>query len=280
MPIVRSRHTFEDQFTQIPNAWLRDKRLSLKSKGLLAQLMTHSPGWSVSIRSLAEANGCGRDLIASAISELEDAGYLSRTQERSDDGRFSETVWTTSEPVADSPLPENPVTDNKATKNTITKEEQIKEVIPHPAGEDEFESFWEIYPKKVDKFNAKKAFVKAVKDNGLEDILNGARRLANDPNLPPRQFIPYPASWLRAGGWSNEPYAPRERSKEELADLEMEKARVARERELQRSRELAEEMRLARENATSAPECEHGLSLWRCIPCSKRLAEEEAQRNL
>ena len=279
MPIVRSRHTFEDQFTQIPNAWLRDKRLSLKSKGLLAQLMTHSPGWSVSIRSLAEANGCGRDLIATAISELEEAGYLSRTQERSNDGRFSETVWTTSEPMADLPLPENPVTDNPATKNTITKEEQSKE-LPHPEDEGMFGTFWELYPKKMDKSAARKAWEKATRETNPLVIIGGADRLANDPNLPPRQFIPYPASWLNAGGWSNEPYAPRERSKEELADLEMEKARKAREIELERSEALREEMRKAKESATEAPDCEHGLPLWRCQPCCIRLAEEEAQRNL
>lgn len=276
MPIVRSRHTFEDHFTQIPNAWLRDTRLSLKSKGLLAQLMTHSPGWSVSIRSLAEANGCGRDLIASAISELEDAGYLSRTQERTNDGRFSETVWTTSEPgVADYPLPENPVTVNPATKNTITKEEQYKEVNPHPAGEENFEIFWEVYPKKVDKFNAKKAFVKAVKEHGADVIVEGARRLANDPNLPPRQFIPYPASWLRAGGWSNEPYAPRERSKEEVQAQALKDAQKAREIERERSEAIRAEMKAAKERATQAPDCEHGLPLWKCVPCCLRLAEED-----
>ena len=41
MPLIRGHHTFDDQFVQIPNAWMRDNRLSLKARGLLAQIKTH-----------------------------------------------------------------------------------------------------------------------------------------------------------------------------------------------------------------------------------------------
>jgi hypothetical protein len=272
LPIVRSRHSFDEQYTTIPNTWIRDPKLSLKAKGLLAQLMSHTPGWSVTIRSLAEANLCGRDLIAGAIAELEEHRYLKRRQERTDDGRFSETVWETCDPtVTDKPLPENPSPDNPAYKKTITKEDQVKE---HPQAELEglFEAFWKVYPKKVEKLDARKAFDKAFKEHG-HVVIGGAIALSEDPNLPPKQFIPYPASWLRAGGWTNEPYPPRERTKEELEALARERAEKARERALEASRALSEEMRLARENASEAPRCEHGKNIATCLPCSKKLAE-------
>ena len=35
MPLIRGYHSFDDHFTQIPNSWLRDTRLSLKAIGLL-----------------------------------------------------------------------------------------------------------------------------------------------------------------------------------------------------------------------------------------------------
>jgi len=63
MPLVRGRHSFDDQFTQIPNAWLRDNRLSLQARGLLAQLMSHAPGWNITQESLAKANNIGRDAM-------------------------------------------------------------------------------------------------------------------------------------------------------------------------------------------------------------------------
>ena len=102
MPLIRGHHSFDDQFAQIPNAWLRDSRLSLKAIGLLAQIMTHVPGWNMSINSLSTRNNVGRDQIRTAIGELEEFGYLTREQSR-EDGRFSETIWRTSDPT-DIPL--------------------------------------------------------------------------------------------------------------------------------------------------------------------------------
>lgn len=277
MPIIRTRHKFEDHFTTIPNAWIRDPRLSLKAKGLLAQLMSHSPGWSVTIRSLAEANGCGKDLVASAISELERFGYLSRRQERSDNGQFSETVWETSDPVADKPSPENPPPDNPDNKKTIYKEEQTKE-LPRTSFEEDFEEFWRLYPRKVEKIDARKAFEKAYAEYG-DAVMEGVLKLSREPNLPPLQFIPYPASWLRAGGWTNEPYPPREKTR---AEIEAETKRKSQENRGQRIAET-ERMRMEaermRESAAEAPRCEHELPLWKCDPCTRRLADEQADKS-
>lgn len=83
----------------------------------------------------------------------------------------------------------------------------------HPAGERTleaaFESFYLVYPRKVGKQAALKAFIKAAKKSGPESIVEGVKRFANDPNLPDKQFIPYPASWLNAGRWEDEPLPPR-----------------------------------------------------------------------
>lgn len=127
MPLIRGHHSFDEKFTQIPNDWLRDPRLSLKAIGLLAQLMSHTPGWKLSIRSLARANGVGISTIKSAVQELEQFGYLSRSekQQKDDEGKFSDYVWTTQDPF------QNPDTDKSAhgkshTKKTITKEQQLE----------------------------------------------------------------------------------------------------------------------------------------------------------
>lgn len=73
----------------------------------------------------------------------------------------------------------------------------------------DFDLFWSIYPKRVGKGQAQKAFVKAVKRAGLDTVLNGARRLAEDPNLPDKQYIPNPTTWLNGDRWTDDPYPPR-----------------------------------------------------------------------
>ena len=209
MPLIRGHHSFDDQFAQIPNAWLRDSRLSLKAIGLLAQIMTHSPGWNMSINSLSSRNHVGRDQIRTAILELEQFGYLTRQQSR-EDGRFSETIWRTSDP-ATLPLSENPTSVNPTTKNTTSKEQQLKnnERTYGDSNELFFESFWAYYPKKVDRGAALRAFRKAGKKAEVSLIIEGAKRYAEDPNLPEKQFIKNPATWLNAEAWNNGPLPKR-----------------------------------------------------------------------
>jgi len=72
-----------------------------------------------------------------------------------------------------------------------------------------FDQFWQLYPKKVGKDAARKAFTTAVRRAGLEPIVLGVKRYAADPNLPERQYVPNPATWLNQGRWDDEPCAPR-----------------------------------------------------------------------
>jgi len=126
MPLIRGHHNFDDHFTQIPNNWVRDSSLSLKAIGLLTQLMSHRPGWNMSISSLARFNKTGVRTIKSAVQELELSGYLVRSekQEHNPDGTFADFIWTTADPLQNSVTVKS-VDAKQHTKNTITKEQQI-----------------------------------------------------------------------------------------------------------------------------------------------------------
>lgn len=198
MPLVRGHHDFDDHFTQIPNSWVRDSRLSLKARGLLAMLMSHRQGWSLSIQGIASEGREGKDSIRAAIQELEKFGYLEREQ-INENGRFGEAVWTTCDPE-DLPMAEKPMTENPPVKNNNIKEEHIKNT-----GSDleaKFDEFWNLYPRKVDKAKAFRAFRSALKRAKFEDILAGAIAYRNDPSRNP-DFTKYPASWLNADSWEN-----------------------------------------------------------------------------
>ena len=212
MPLIRGHHSFDDHFTQIPNAWLRDSRISLGAKGLLAQLLSHAPGWRISQESLGRDNGVGRDAIRTLINELLEAGYLLRSEdrERNEKGYLGGYTYTTQDPTAE-PMLDKPTQDNPLHKNNNIKNTNIKnnERIYSDSMEIHFESFWNLYPKKTDKGAARRAFRKAAKTQDLAVILDAAGRYAEDPNLPEKQYIKNPATWLNAEAWNNGPLPKR-----------------------------------------------------------------------
>jgi hypothetical protein len=198
MPLIRGHHNFDDHFTQIPNDWVRDSRLTLKAIGLLTQLMSHRPGWNMSISSLARFNKTGVDTIKSAVKELELYGYLKRSekQEHNEDGTFADYVWTTADPFQN-PDTVKPASGKQDTKNTITKEQQpIKNKQENT--DTGFDKFWEIYPKKIAKADALKAWNKAIKSKTADELLKLTKAYA-EGKLPELKYIPYPASWLNKG---------------------------------------------------------------------------------
>lgn len=162
--------------------------------------------------------------------------------------------------------------DTVVTQNVINPKENLKEIYPQvDLGERfadyHFERFWELYPKKVEKIDARKAFHKALQEYDAKDVLDGAERLANDPNLPPKQFIPYPASWLRAGGWTNEPYPAREQTAEEKAERLAHQRRLESERAKQHTKALLAEQKETEKQSTPPPICPHGNKLISCLTC-------------
>lgn len=60
----------------------------------------------------------------------------------------------------------------------------------------EFEQFWNIYPKKVDKKKAFKSFKTAIKNHSLETILNGTEKYTLQTQKTDRQYIKNPATFL------------------------------------------------------------------------------------
>lgn len=68
-----------------------------------------------------------------------------------------------------------------------------------------FESFWQIYPKRVNKGSAWKSF-KRINPEEYPAIRAGIERkkLCDDWLKDNGKFIPHPATWLNARGWEDE----------------------------------------------------------------------------
>jgi hypothetical protein len=149
----------------------------------------------MSVSSLARFNKTGVDTIKSAVKELELLGYLSRSdkQEHNEDGTFADYFWTTADPFQN-PATVKSVSGKQDTKKTITKEEQsIKNKQENT--DTGFDKFWEIYPKRIAKADAVKAWNKAIKRKSPDELLK-LTKVYSEGKLPDMTYIPYPASWL------------------------------------------------------------------------------------
>ena len=67
----------------------------------------------------------------------------------------------------------------------------------------DFNRFYAVYPRKVARLDAEKAWMQMTRQYDPADIIRGAEKFARlmASEGKEQQFIPYPASWLRAGRW-------------------------------------------------------------------------------
>ncbi|MFO8007562.1 MAG: hypothetical protein R6V05_07510, partial [Candidatus Brocadiia bacterium] len=261
-------HSFDEQFTQIPNHWLRDSRLSLKAIGLLAQIMSHTPGWNMSIRSLARNNDCGTELIKSAIEELEEYGYLKRSDQKHDErGRFVDFDYITQDPTpSENTVTEKPRNGEMGHKeyHSLKEEQLIKNKQENPQLENFLEEFLYVYPKKGEaKKPIRQKLEKALKVASFEEILEGAKRYAEFLEWSD-QYVAMAKTWLYQERWTEEHPPNPETVKKENYQKSM-----AVEYEYTQ-RQLAE-MKEAESKAAPPPKCEHEKTLALCPICVKDL---------
>jgi predicted transcriptional regulator len=207
MPLIRGQHSFDGRYAQIPNFMLRDKKLSLDTIGLLAQLMSHSPGWRVSQESLAKANNVGRDSIRRMIRELVEAGYLSVSEKQvhNEKGYLAGYVYTTKdpdgmtqEPLLVEPLSAEPTKADTAHKKTNNQENNLKENKTKNIYSEDFELFWQKYPRhEGSKVKASKAYEFAVGGNGTTTLFHALEIWLRHPSKQDKTYWPYAERWLR-----------------------------------------------------------------------------------
>ena len=158
MAVFRIERT--KNYTVMSNYHLRDKALSLKSKGLLSMMLSLPEDWNYTTRGLAKICKEGVDAIGGALRELETAGYIVRHQLRDRQGRISDTEYViyeqpqpkapdmphpdTAVPDTASPDTENPYLDKPDTekpaelnieKSKTQKSPRDQVPIPFPSGQ-------------------------------------------------------------------------------------------------------------------------------------------------
>ena len=128
-------------YTVMSNHHLRNTDLSLKSKGLLSQMLSLPEEWDYTLKGLSKINREGIDAIREAIRELERAGYVTRTRVRNEKGQLGAADYVIHEfpvppkpalenPTQDKPISENPTLENPMQENPtqLNKELSSKEL--------------------------------------------------------------------------------------------------------------------------------------------------------
>ena len=120
MAVIRANKN--KNYTVMSNQHLRDKRLSLKARGLLSTVLSLPEDWEYSIAGLVAICKESETAMKSAINELKALGYLEITKERNEKGHF-EYIYTFNEnppsenPTVEKPEVENPPVDYPGVEN-------------------------------------------------------------------------------------------------------------------------------------------------------------------
>lgn len=184
-------------FAQVPNSAIRDPEISPNAFRLLAYLMSHKEGYELTYGQIERQTTLGRYAINEAIKVLTDKGWLRTERTKKDNGQFGPTSFHILDPEAvdsradDSSEGHSTMEQPTDIKNTNYLE-NTKNKEKHLEG---FETFWLLYPKKVAKADALKAWNKAIKRKPADELIALTKAYA-EGKLPDMTYIPYPASWL------------------------------------------------------------------------------------
>ena len=163
-------------YTVMSNQHLRDKRLSLKAKGLLSLMLSLPEDWDYTTKGLARICKDGVDSICTTVRELEGTGYIVRKRERRADGTLGSIEYTILEQSrqADAPkraFPElvKPEQEKPAQLNIQeqSKEKQNTDVLTS------FPSFWrEDRSTQKDRMERRKIYSEQIRENISYDYLS------------------------------------------------------------------------------------------------------------
>ena len=187
MSIMRVHKT--ENYTVMSNYHFKEKKMSLKAKGLLSLMLSLPDDWNYSVSGLVTLSKDGKDSVMSALSELEKFGYLKRSKITNNKGQFSGVEYDIFEhPQQEIPIAENPISAKSHAENPPqlnTKELNTKGLNTNNIY---IESFAEILNNVYD-IELRNLYIEYVEmreemgtpmtKRGLEMLINRNERLSN-----------------------------------------------------------------------------------------------------
>ena len=217
MSVFRINKT--QNYTVMSNHHFKEKKMSLKAKGLLSLMLSLPDDWDYSISGLATLSKDGKDSIMSALAELEKFGYLTRTRLTNEKGQFAGVEYNIFEipqpknpnsekPNEDNENAENANSENPAQLNTNSTNHLINELFTLLSTNDpEVISLYKEYIQMRDKINS------PLTEMGLEKLIERAKRLSKGNEKIEKLLL----ESAIINNWKNV-YPPRESEMERMSD--------------------------------------------------------------
>ncbi len=191
-------------YTCMSNVHLRDRRMTLKAKGLLSVMLNLPDDWDYSISGLAAISKESGAAIRSALGELEGYGYLKRTKAHDPGTGKFDYIYDIYETAADPPHTEEPHTEEPYTVDPHTEEPHTDEPHTHEPHTEEphTENRAQINTHQrntkranTNRANMKRAGTKHVRPPTLEEVKAYCRE--RNSTVDPERFYEY----FEAGNW-------------------------------------------------------------------------------
>ena len=184
MSVFRINKT--QNYTVMSNHHFKEKKMSLKAKGLLSLMLSLPDDWDYSISGLATLSKDGKDSIMSALAELEKFGYLTRTRLTNEKGQFAGIEYNIFEiPQPQNPISEKPNSANENAENSNSeKPTQLNTNLTNhlfnqlfmllSTKDAELIELYQQYIQARDKMNA------PLNETSLEKLISRAKKLSKD----------------------------------------------------------------------------------------------------
>ena len=184
MSVFRINKT--NNYTVMSNHHFKEKKMSLKAKGLLSLMLSLPDDWDYSISGLATLSKDGKDSIMSALAELEKFEYLTRKRLTNEKGQFAGVEYNIFEiPQPKEPIAEKPNEDNEnSEKSNSEKPAQLNTNLTNhlfnelynklSTNDGELLELYQQYIQAREKMNA------PLNETSLEKLISRAKRLSND----------------------------------------------------------------------------------------------------
>ena len=214
MGIIRIDKTAGNYFIA-SKYYVEDENISWKAKGIMSYLFSKPDDWQIYQTQLEKVSKDGKASVRSTINELIDNGYMTRQSRRKSNGDFDGYDYTLHEyptndgvrkmedakmEIAKMEIAKSDTTNNNSTNNDLTNNDI--NISATKVTQEQFDQWWNLYDKKLDKKKAFSLFKSALKKHDFETIMNGTKDYLK--TITDKQYQKYPKTFLSQESYMND----------------------------------------------------------------------------
>ena len=214
MGIIRVDKTAGNYFIA-SKYYVEDEKISWKAKGIMSYLFSKPDDWQIYQTQLEKVSKDGKASVRSTINELINNGYMTRQSRRKTNGDFDGYDYTLHEyPInngvrkmedakmedAKMVIAKSDTTNNNSTNNDLTNNDINTSATK--VTQEQFDQWWNLYDKKLDKKKAFSLFKSALKKHDFETIMNGTKDYLK--TITDKQYQKYPKTFLSQESFLND----------------------------------------------------------------------------